>query len=248
MRSATDFLPSYIRQFMNLVNTLSPNFASGKTSRLTAARRRDMTASLFRALGAVFRAALAAVLDPLGIERAANDVIPHPRQVLDPAATNQDDRMLLKIVALSRNVARHFKPVRQAHARHLAQRGIGLFRRGRVDARAHPALLRAGFHRRDLIARHLRSPRIADELVYRRHRHDLVKHDNCPRRHRRRGDKFPYRNSYAPPHRGAEPQTDIGLRLSGFLRPAPNRPILLVIQTNPVKASAFETRTEFALR
>src|SRR5438270_7469385 len=142
MRSATDFLPSYIRQFINLVNTLSPNFASGKTSRLTAARRRDMTDSLLRPLGAVFRTALAAVFDPLGVERAADDVIPHTRKILDPAAPDQDDRMLLQVVALARNVARDLEPVGQAHARHLAQRGIGLFRCGRVDARAHPALLR----------------------------------------------------------------------------------------------------------
>src|SRR5438105_12024674 len=126
MRSATDFLPSYIRQFMNLVNTLSPNFASGKTSRLTAARRRDMTLSLFRALRAVLRTALAAVFDALGIERAADDVVPHTWKVLYPAATDQDDRMLLKIVALPGNVARDLEPVRQTHARHLAQRGIRL--------------------------------------------------------------------------------------------------------------------------
>src|SRR5947209_4695651 len=105
MRSATDFLPSYIRQFMNLVNMLSPNFASGKTSRLTAARRRDMTASLFRALGAVLRTALAAVFDALGIERAADDVIPHTREVLYPAAPDQDDRVLLQVMALARDVA-----------------------------------------------------------------------------------------------------------------------------------------------
>src|SRR5438270_1489581 len=106
MRSATDFLPSYIRQFMNLVNTLSPNFASGKTSRLTAARRRDMTLSLFRPLGAVFGTTLAAILDALGVERAAYDVVPHTWKVLYPAATDQDDRVLLKIVALAWNVAR----------------------------------------------------------------------------------------------------------------------------------------------
>src|SRR5947209_8009291 len=128
MRSATDFLPSYIRQFINLVNTLSPNFASGKTSRLTAARRRDMTASLFRALGAVLRTALAAVFDALGIERAADYVVPHTRKVLDPASPDQDDRMLLQVVALARNVARHLEPVRQAHARHLAQGRIRLLR------------------------------------------------------------------------------------------------------------------------
>src|SRR5215469_15337222 len=180
IRSATDFFPSYIRQFINLVNTLSPNLASGKTSRFTAARRRDMAISLFRALGAVFRAALAAVPDALRIERAANDVIPDPREVLDSPTADQDDRMLLQIVPLARDIARHLETVRQADPRHFAQRGIRLFRRSRVDASANAALLRAGFHRGNLVARYLRPPRLADELVYRRHRHVLVQHDKPP--------------------------------------------------------------------
>src|SRR6267154_1377452 len=45
MVSATDFLPSYIRQFMNFVTMLSPNFGSGWTSRFSAARRRDIRSS-----------------------------------------------------------------------------------------------------------------------------------------------------------------------------------------------------------
>src|SRR6266446_4994759 len=108
MRSATDFLPSYIRQFMNLVTTGSPNFASGRTSRLTAARRRDMarpSPSLLRPLGAVFGPALAAVLDALGVERTADDVIAHAGQILDAAAADEHDRVLLQIVALAGDVA-----------------------------------------------------------------------------------------------------------------------------------------------
>src|SRR5260370_41464761 len=122
MRSATDFLPSCIRQFMNLVTTLSPNLGSGWTSRLTAARRRDIAfPSLFRPLGAVFRAALAPVLDTLGVVRAADDVIAHPGQVLDPAAADQHHRVLLQIVALAGDIARHLEPVGQPDARNLAQ-------------------------------------------------------------------------------------------------------------------------------
>src|SRR5712675_750257 len=181
MRSATDFLPSYIRQFINLVSTLSPNLASGKTSRLTAARRRDMAISLFWTLGAVFRTALTAVFDALGVERTADDMIAQTREILDPPTADQDNRVLLQVVTLARDVTRHLKAVGEPHARHFAQSGIGLFRRGRVDARAHPALLRTGFHRRHLVARHLRPPRIADQLVYRRHRHNLVKQSNRPK-------------------------------------------------------------------
>src|ERR1700730_7727427 len=47
--------------------------------------------------------------------------------------------------------------------------------------------------------------------------------------------------SSAPLRRGAEPGTNIGLRLGGFLRPAPNGSILLVIETNPVKSPRHGT-------
>src|SRR6266853_4968511 len=109
MLSATDFLPSCIRQFMNLVTTASPNLGSGKTSRLTAARRRDMALLLSRPLGAVFRAALAPVLDALGVMRAADDVIAHAGQVLDAAAADQHDRVLLQVMTLARDVAGHLE-------------------------------------------------------------------------------------------------------------------------------------------
>src|SRR6516162_5348151 len=148
MRSATDFLPSYIRQFMNLVRTASPNLASGKTSRLMAARRRDMTVSLLWTLGAVFRTALPAILDALGVEGTSDNVVAHTRQILDPPATDQHDRMLLQIVTLTRDVTRHLIAVCQTHPSDLSQGGIRLLGRRRVDSCAHPALLRAGFHRR----------------------------------------------------------------------------------------------------
>src|SRR6267142_2653724 len=122
MRSATDFFPSYIRQFINLVRIASPNFGSGKTSRLTAARRRDTGVPLFWTLGAVFRTALAAVLDALGIEGAADDVITHSREVFDPATADQYHRMLLQVVTLTGDVARNLVPVGEANPRDLPQR------------------------------------------------------------------------------------------------------------------------------
>src|SRR5260370_30449771 len=103
MRSATDFLPWYIRQFMNLVTTGSPNFASGRTCRLTAARRRDMArpspSYLLRPLGAVFGPALAAGLDALGVEGTADDVRAHAPQVLDAPPAGAPDPVFLHILA-----------------------------------------------------------------------------------------------------------------------------------------------------
>src|SRR5438094_7343728 len=122
MRSATDFLPSYIKQFINLVRIASPNLGSGKTSRLTAARRRDTGVPLFRTLGAVFRTTLTAILDALGIQSAADDVITHTRKIFDPTAADQHHRVFLEVVTLAGNVAGDLVAVGEAHSRHLPQR------------------------------------------------------------------------------------------------------------------------------
>src|ERR1700724_1962102 len=140
MRSATDFFPSYIRQFINLVRMASPNLGSGKTSRLTAARRRDTGVPLLWTLCALFRTAVTTILDALGIEGAADDVITHPRQVFDAATADQYHRMLLKVVTLAGNVARNLEAVGEANPRDLPQRGIRLLWCGRIDARAHASL------------------------------------------------------------------------------------------------------------
>src|SRR5690242_10101681 len=42
MPSATDFLPSSMTLFMNLERTISPNFGSGRISRFSGRRRRDI--------------------------------------------------------------------------------------------------------------------------------------------------------------------------------------------------------------
>src|SRR5436305_4873129 len=96
MPSATDFLPSSMTLFMNLERTMSPNLGSGRISRFSGRRRRDIgyflslqpvpellgepcpgltLVWLFRTLGAVFRAGLFAVLDALGVEDAAQHMV-----------------------------------------------------------------------------------------------------------------------------------------------------------------------------
>src|SRR6476620_9205214 len=42
MPSATDFLPSNMTLFMNFESTMSPNFGSGRISRFSGRRRRDI--------------------------------------------------------------------------------------------------------------------------------------------------------------------------------------------------------------
>src|SRR5947209_3416254 len=139
MFSATDFLPSSITEFMNLVRTMSPNFGSGRTSRFSGRRRRAIGLflsqfslvrnlsgaysglQLFRALGAVFRTGLAPVLHTLRIEHSAKHVVANPGEIAHATAADQHHAVLLEVVALAGNVADHLALVGQAHLGDLAQ-------------------------------------------------------------------------------------------------------------------------------
>src|ERR1700686_3833790 len=110
MFSATDFLPACITEFMNFVTTTFPNFGSGRISRLSALWRRDifyfprlafhMTQNdpLLGSFCSVFRSPLLAVFYALRVERTAEDVIAHARQIFDAAAADHDHRMLLEVM------------------------------------------------------------------------------------------------------------------------------------------------------
>src|SRR5947209_1141164 len=140
MRSEVDFLPSSITLLMTCWTSRDPCRASGSSGRTPAAERRGIE-RLLLGLHAVLRAGLLAVRDAGGVERAANDLVAHARQVLDAAASHEHDRVLLEVVALARDVARDLHAVGQPHAGDLAQRRVRLLRRGGVDADADAAAL-----------------------------------------------------------------------------------------------------------
>src|SRR5580700_7026935 len=199
MFSATDFLPACITEFMNFVTTTFPNFGSGRISRLSALWRRDICLSLARvylwlqlftfvrpgccrpplpsqrkttllgSLCSVFRTPLLAVFHALRIEHATQDVIAHAREILDAPAADHHHRMLLQVMALAGDVADNLEAVGQAHLGDLAQCRVRLLRRRRIDARADTAFLRALLQGRHLLLRVLRYPRLANELIDRRH-------------------------------------------------------------------------------
>src|ERR687896_947218 len=93
-------------------------------------------------LGAVLRAALLAVGDAGRVERGADDLVPDARQVLDAAAADEHDGVLLEVVPLARDVRRDLVEVRQPDARDFPQRRVRLTRRDRVYERADAPLLR----------------------------------------------------------------------------------------------------------
>src|SRR5215211_3468770 len=140
MRSAVDFLPSSITLLMTCWTSLERWTGSGSIGRTPAAARRGKLLRLHAVLGA----RLLAVRDAGGVERPADDLVAHARQVLDAAAAHQHDGVLLQVVALARDVHRDLHRVGQADAGDLAQGGVRLLRRGRVDPRADAAPLGSG--------------------------------------------------------------------------------------------------------
>ena len=82
--------------------------------------------------------------------------------------------MLLEVVSLARDVRRDFHAVRQTNAADLPKGRVRLLRRGRVDANADAALLRAGLERRRSGLHAGRRAAVTNELIYRRHRSVLA--------------------------------------------------------------------------
>lgn len=72
-------------------------------------------------LRAILRAPLHPFADTLGVERAANDMIAYSWKVLHAPAANQYNRVLLKVVPLTRNVCSNLDLVRQANTSHFAK-------------------------------------------------------------------------------------------------------------------------------
>src|SRR5262249_18300044 len=156
MPSAVAFLPATMSEFMNFATSLSLNFGSGMMRRLGTSRRRGMVGVLlcysarpsarlglrFRPLDAVLRA-LAVAVGFVGrrrtggagrIQGAPDDVVADAGQVFDAAPADQDDGVLLQVVPLAGDVARHFHSVGQPDATDLAEGGVRLLRCRRVNA------------------------------------------------------------------------------------------------------------------
>src|SRR5665213_114176 len=93
-------------------------------------------------LGAVAATGLLAVAHTRGVECAADDLVANARQVLHTAASHEDDRVLLEVVADTGDVGRDLDARRETHTRDLAKRGVRLLRGHGVDAGTHTTTLR----------------------------------------------------------------------------------------------------------
>src|SRR5437763_13581635 len=118
-----------------------PYTGSASIGRIPAAALRGIS---LLGLDAVLGARLLAIAHPGGVEGAADDLVADARKILHAAASHEDDRVLLEVVPLARNVGGDLHAVCEPHARDLAQRRVRLLGRGGVDAGADAAALRRG--------------------------------------------------------------------------------------------------------
>ena len=72
------------------------------------------------------RTTAAATVNPKAVECSAHDVIAHAGKVFHLAAANEDDRVLLEIVAFAGNVGDDFLAICESNLGNLAESGVGL--------------------------------------------------------------------------------------------------------------------------
>src|SRR5699024_10381439 len=108
--------------------------------------RKDVSLLLGTGLGAlraVLAASLVAVRNALGIQGTTDDVVTHTGQVPNTAATDQNDAVLLQVMADTRNVRGNLDTIREADTGNFTQGRVRLLRGHGTDRSADAALLGA---------------------------------------------------------------------------------------------------------
>src|SRR5580693_1092705 len=116
-------------------------------------------------LRAVTATGLLTAADALGVQGAADDLVTHSGEVTDAPAADQDDGVLLEVVADAGDVGGDLNVAGEPDPGDLAKRRVRLLGRGGVDARADPAALRAALERGGLRLGYLVLPALADKLL-----------------------------------------------------------------------------------
>src|SRR5919106_1206273 len=142
---------------------------SGWTSRLPAGPRLGIVDSLGGLLGPVLGPAPPAVGHSGRVERGPDDLVPHPRDVSDPAPPDEHDGVLLEVVADAGDVRGDLGAAGEANPGNLPESRVGLLGGNGVDARADTPALGRPLERRSLRPAPKGLPSLPHQLLYRRH-------------------------------------------------------------------------------
>ena len=99
---------------------------------------------VFRSLCAVFGTGLLSVGYAGSIKSTSDDVVSGTRKVLYTAAADQNNRVLLKVVALTRDIACYFDTVGKTNSGDLSKSGVRLLRGCSLNSCTNASLLRSG--------------------------------------------------------------------------------------------------------
>jgi hypothetical protein len=113
--------------------------------------RATYSVSLFRAFSSIAAASLLAVVDGSAVERSADNLVTNTWEVLNTTAADKHHRVLLEVVADSRDVCRNFHAIYKAHTANLTKSRVRLFRGCGVNTSAYATLLRVAFKSRSLL-------------------------------------------------------------------------------------------------
>src|SRR5690349_20554417 len=168
IRSASERLPSRSTLLTRAVTSGEPYTGSVTSCRRDAGPLRGMSALLL--LRSVAAARLFADAHALGVERAADHLVPDAGKIPHPATAHQHDGVLLQVVPHPWDVGGELDLAGEPDSRHLAQGGVRLLGRGRIDACANPAALGAALERRRGGLGYLVLAALTDQLLDRGHR------------------------------------------------------------------------------
>src|ERR1700730_16034149 len=121
-------------------------------------------------LCAVAAAGLLAVAHTGGVEGAADNLVAHAGEVLDPSPTHEDDRVLLQVVPDAGDVGGDLDARGQPDPGDLAEGRVRLLGRGGLHLGADATALRASPEGRGLRLGDLALTALAEELLNRRQR------------------------------------------------------------------------------
>jgi hypothetical protein len=119
----------------------------------------------FGTLGAVAGTALTTLIDAEAVKGAADDVVANAGKVANAAATNENDRVFLEVVAFAADVSGDFFAVGEANAANFTESGVGLLGGAGHDLSADAAALGAGFEGARLGFGRLLGAALANELI-----------------------------------------------------------------------------------
>ncbi len=114
---------------------------------------------------AIAAAGLFAAFDAERVERTADNLVSHTRQVADTAATDQHDAVFLQRMAFTGDVGSDFLAVREPHTGDFPQSRVRLFGRHRADLQTDAPLLWAAVEDRRFAKLPLLLAVLFDKLV-----------------------------------------------------------------------------------